>query len=157
MRRLWDSACGFKLNGEVDKSRHALLSGLGLRLATPDFLVHTPGAMAGNHAITEVKHSLNAVATTTKVNTARSEEPAPGGTVVTHRGRCAREMPLRTAASDGSNRRRPASEPGGGPMSASGAHIFIDSCSTSSQVRHSGDLASKVQPSRLRPRFPPCT
>lgn len=45
------------LNGEVDKSAHPIFSKLGANRRKPDFLVLTPGAMSGNHAIIEVKHS----------------------------------------------------------------------------------------------------
>jgi len=59
MRVLWTSN-EFTLNGEVDKRGHALLRRLGLRLASPDFLIHSPGSMNGNHAVIEVKHTLAA-------------------------------------------------------------------------------------------------
>jgi hypothetical protein len=57
MRCLWPVETGFRLNGEVDKSAHPILGAMGLAgLAKPDFLVHRPGDMGGNHAIIEVKH-----------------------------------------------------------------------------------------------------
>jgi len=39
------------------RSAHPILRDLGVNRAKPDLLVHTPGAMAGNYAIIEVKHS----------------------------------------------------------------------------------------------------
>ncbi len=56
MRVLWDESSDFILNGEVDKSAHPILKGLEADHVKPDFLVHTPGDMNGNHAIIEVKH-----------------------------------------------------------------------------------------------------
>ena len=55
MRSRWPEGCLFTLNGEVDKKAHPILCGLGAALSIPDFLVHVPGDMAGNHAIIEVK------------------------------------------------------------------------------------------------------
>jgi len=55
MRTLWPEECDFTLNGEVDKQSHPILRKLGITHAIPDFLVHTPGSMKGNHAIIEVK------------------------------------------------------------------------------------------------------
>lgn len=55
MRLLWPPGCRFLLNGEVDKSAHPKLGALGAAYAKPDFLVHNPGRMEGNHAIIEVK------------------------------------------------------------------------------------------------------
>jgi hypothetical protein len=60
MRMKWPDECMFVLNGEVDKSAHPILRGIGAANAKPDLLVHTPGAMAGNYAIIEVKHSIAA-------------------------------------------------------------------------------------------------
>lgn len=57
MRCNWPSQCEYFLNGELDKSAHPILRKLGADHAKPDLLVHTPGAMAGNYAIVEVKHS----------------------------------------------------------------------------------------------------
>jgi hypothetical protein len=55
MRLCWPKdGCPFVLNGEVDKRGHPILSGRGFR-DIPDFLVHNPGDMNGNHAIIEVK------------------------------------------------------------------------------------------------------
>ena len=45
----------FRLNGEVDKRAHPLLSKLDMRLPIPDLLVHGPGAMDFNYAVIEVK------------------------------------------------------------------------------------------------------
>ncbi|MFN1621109.1 hypothetical protein [Vibrio rotiferianus] len=56
MRILWDIDSPFRLNGEVDKAAHPILRELGADHVKPDFLVHTPGDMNGNHAIIEVKH-----------------------------------------------------------------------------------------------------
>jgi hypothetical protein len=55
MRLRWPSACEFMLNGEVDKAAHPILRRLGVGGSKPDFLVHRPGQMRGNHAIIEVK------------------------------------------------------------------------------------------------------
>jgi hypothetical protein len=55
MRLRWPSDCPFRLNGEVDKTAHPILSELGASYAKPDFLVHGPGYMSRNHAIIEVK------------------------------------------------------------------------------------------------------
>jgi hypothetical protein len=55
MRLLWPRPCAFALNGEVDKIAHPILSQLGADGYKPDFLVHTPGDMGGNHAVIEVK------------------------------------------------------------------------------------------------------
>lgn len=60
MRKNWPVGCSFHLNGELDKSAHPVLRELGADHAKPDLLIHTPGAMAGNHAIIEVKHSIAA-------------------------------------------------------------------------------------------------
>ena len=57
MRSNWPSQSRYVLNGELDKSAHPILRELGADHAKPDLLVHTPGAMAGNYAIIEVKHS----------------------------------------------------------------------------------------------------
>lgn len=55
MRRLWPKGYPYTLSGEVDKRAHPILRQLDAEFHTPDFLVHTPGAMAGNHTIIEVK------------------------------------------------------------------------------------------------------
>ncbi len=55
MRLRWPKGCPFVLNGEVDKTAHPRLMELGAAGYKPDLLVHTPGDMAGNHAILEVK------------------------------------------------------------------------------------------------------
>lgn len=57
MRKNWPTQSQYFLNGELDKRAHPILSELGADHAKPDLLVHTPGAMAGNYAIIEVKHS----------------------------------------------------------------------------------------------------
>lgn len=56
MRLLWPKMTEYFLNGEVDKAAHPILRQLDADNAKPDFLVHTPGFMAGNYAIIEVKH-----------------------------------------------------------------------------------------------------
>lgn len=56
MRLLWPKMTDYFLNGEVDKAAHPILRELDSDKAKPDFLVHTPGYMAGNYAIIEVKH-----------------------------------------------------------------------------------------------------
>lgn len=57
MRSLWPAPhdCRYTLNGEIDKDGHPLLRAMQADFAKPDFLIHTPGSMAGNHAIIEVK------------------------------------------------------------------------------------------------------
>ena len=55
MRCLWPHT-DFYLNGEVDKAAHPILKQWGADRKKPDFLVHTPGSMAGNNTIIEVKH-----------------------------------------------------------------------------------------------------
>jgi hypothetical protein len=60
MRKNWPVGCTFLLNGELDKRAHPILRELGADHAKPDLLIHTPGAMAGNYAIIEVKHSTAA-------------------------------------------------------------------------------------------------
>jgi len=55
MRLRWPRGCAFALNGEVDKAAHPILMKLGADGFKPDLLVHTPGDMAGNHAVMEVK------------------------------------------------------------------------------------------------------
>lgn len=55
MRIRWPEDSPFYLNGEVDKTSHPILSGLGANKLKPDLLVHQPGDMAGNYAIIEVK------------------------------------------------------------------------------------------------------
>ena len=56
MRSNWPSQSRYFLNGELDKSAHPILRELGADHAKPDLLVHTPGYMAGNYAIIDVKH-----------------------------------------------------------------------------------------------------
>lgn len=58
MRSKWPSKTRYFLNGELDKKAHPILRELGADHAKPDLLVHTPGDMAGNYAIIEVKHSM---------------------------------------------------------------------------------------------------
>jgi hypothetical protein len=58
MRRLGPANYPYSLNGEVDKRAHPILRKLDAEFHTPDFLVHTPGSMAGNSTIIEVKHAL---------------------------------------------------------------------------------------------------
>ncbi len=60
MRKNWPINSPYFLNGELDKRAHPILRELGADHAKPDLLVHTPGAMAGNYAIIEVKHSTAA-------------------------------------------------------------------------------------------------
>lgn len=55
MRIRWPENCPYWLNGEIDKGGHPLLRAKGADYAKPDFLIHTPGDMNGNHAIIEVK------------------------------------------------------------------------------------------------------
>lgn len=55
MRLRWPAEGPFRLNGEIDKSAHPILSQLGASYAKPDLLVHGPGDMGLNHAIIEVK------------------------------------------------------------------------------------------------------
>jgi hypothetical protein len=55
MRCRWPQEGDFYLTGEVDKSAHPILAGLGLADKKPDFLVHGPGHMERNHAVIEVK------------------------------------------------------------------------------------------------------
>jgi hypothetical protein len=58
MRCGWDAVCeGFTLNGEVDKSGHALLRRRRITGGIPDLLVHRPGpdGMNHNYAMIEVK------------------------------------------------------------------------------------------------------
>ncbi|WP_072395606.1 hypothetical protein [Hyphomicrobium sp. CS1GBMeth3] len=55
MRIRWPHDTDYRLNGEIDKAAHPILMQLGAAHAKPDFLVHRPGHMAGNHAIIEVK------------------------------------------------------------------------------------------------------
>jgi hypothetical protein len=57
MRKNWPSNCPYYLNGELDKRAHPILQKLGADHAKQDLLVHTPGSMAGNYAVIEVKHS----------------------------------------------------------------------------------------------------
>lgn len=60
MRSHWPPKSHYFLNGELDKRAHPILRELGADHAKPDLLVHTPGSMAGNYAIIEVKHSTAA-------------------------------------------------------------------------------------------------
>lgn len=60
MRKRWPRGYRYVLNAEVDKRAHPILRELNAEFYAPDFLVHTPGAMAGNYAIIEVKHALAA-------------------------------------------------------------------------------------------------
>ena len=56
MRCLWpEQETDLRLNGEVDKKAHPVMSQLDMRLAIPDLLVHGPGFMARNFAVIEVK------------------------------------------------------------------------------------------------------
>ncbi len=57
MRIAWPNNSHFLLHAEVDKSGHPVLSESGVQSAKPDFLVHIPGDMKGNHTIIEVKSS----------------------------------------------------------------------------------------------------
>lgn len=57
LRLRWPIECPYYINGEVDKAAHPILAGLGADYAKPDFLIHQPGYMSGNHAIIEVKHT----------------------------------------------------------------------------------------------------
>jgi hypothetical protein len=57
MRLRWPPDSEFRLNGEVDKSAHPILSKIGIGRRKPDFLVHQPGYMEGNSTIIEVKPS----------------------------------------------------------------------------------------------------
>jgi hypothetical protein len=44
------------LNGELGKSAHPILTGLGAGKLKVDFLVHQPGDMTGNYAAIEIKN-----------------------------------------------------------------------------------------------------
>lgn len=55
LRCVWKGVDPYVLNGEVDKKSHPFLKELKSSSKIPDFLVHTPGAMAGNFGIIEVK------------------------------------------------------------------------------------------------------
>lgn len=55
MRLLWPIETPYYLNGEIDKAAHPILKQMGIKPSKPDFLVHQPGFMSGNHAIIEVK------------------------------------------------------------------------------------------------------
>ncbi|MGQ7260919.1 hypothetical protein [Vreelandella sp. V005] len=61
LRSIWPENCGYSLGGEVDKAGHRLIRGNDLDNTKPDFLVHVPGDMGGNHAVIEVKpaHAAN--------------------------------------------------------------------------------------------------
>jgi hypothetical protein len=54
LRCRWPEHGLYALNGEVDKRGHPFAALAGSQ-AIPDLLVHTPGNMAGNHVIIEVK------------------------------------------------------------------------------------------------------
>ncbi|SGZ09782.1 Methionyl-tRNA formyltransferase-like protein [Moritella viscosa] len=56
MRSNWPARTEYYLNGEIDKAAHPILRELEASHVKPDFLVHKPGYMAGNHAIIEIKH-----------------------------------------------------------------------------------------------------
>ena len=62
MRCLWPKDCRFRLNGEVDKAAHPILSRLGASYAKPDLLIHGRGHMSQNHAIIEVKSVMEDLA-----------------------------------------------------------------------------------------------
>jgi hypothetical protein len=62
MRSRWPDDCVFTLNGEVDKRSHPILRGTGVANTIPDFLIHVPGNMGGNHAIIEVKSNRPSIA-----------------------------------------------------------------------------------------------
>ena len=55
LRKDWPQDSPFELNGEVDKAGHQHLRLWHGDKCKPDFLIHTPGDMAGNFAILEVK------------------------------------------------------------------------------------------------------
>lgn len=57
MRAVWPPASesSFRLNAEVDKKGHRAMALLGVKGQKPDFLVHQPGNMDGNHSVIEVK------------------------------------------------------------------------------------------------------
>lgn len=55
MRTLWTPGTLSRLNGELDKRGHPILSAHALAGAIPDFLVHQPGRVEGNNSIMEVK------------------------------------------------------------------------------------------------------
>ena len=55
LRVNWPEEAKHELSGEVDKAGHPLIRGNNLDKLKPDFLVHIPGDMKGNHAIIEVK------------------------------------------------------------------------------------------------------
>ena len=55
LRCEWDEECKYSLMGEVDKSAHPILKNFGADGFKPDFLIHSPGHMAGNNTIIEVK------------------------------------------------------------------------------------------------------
>lgn len=55
LRLIWPINSPFELSGEVDKSGHPLIRGNNLDNTKPDFLIHTPGDMNGNHTVIEVK------------------------------------------------------------------------------------------------------
>lgn len=65
MRCLWPKNCAYWLNGEVDKSGHPIMTP-HVGGVKPDFLVHMPGDMAGNHAVIEVKPATAAAGGITK-------------------------------------------------------------------------------------------
>ncbi len=55
LRKRWPNDCLYTLNGEVDKSGHPKFRGTDHSDVKPDFLIHKPGSMGGNHAVFEVK------------------------------------------------------------------------------------------------------
>ena len=56
MRCLWPKeGTDLRLNGEVDKKAHPVMSKFDMHLAIPDLLVHGPGYMARNFAVIEIK------------------------------------------------------------------------------------------------------
>jgi hypothetical protein len=54
MRCIWPNQSEYVLNGELDKRAHPALKKLSFQ-HTPDLLIHTPGNMAGNNVIIEIK------------------------------------------------------------------------------------------------------
>lgn len=55
LRTVWPKDTDYVLGGEVDKAGHLLVRGNDLDRVKPDFLIHVPGNMGGNHAVIEVK------------------------------------------------------------------------------------------------------
>ena len=62
MRSRWPADTPYFLNGELDKSAHPVLTGLGVAGRKPDLLVHQPGYMNANHAAIELKHAKTGIA-----------------------------------------------------------------------------------------------